>query len=222
MKNLKIKVCGMRDIDNIEAIRATGVDLMGLIFFDKSKRYVLSNQAFRENENVSVFAAKGVKNIPAFAGVFVNASIPYIQKQTAKFQLTYAQLHGEESPEYCRDLSRELPELKLIKVFSVGETFNFAQTEAYAPYVDLFLFDTKGKERGGNGVKFNWEILQAYRGDKPFMLSGGITLQDAEAIADFEHPRLWGVDINSGFESSPGLKKAKEVKVFGQILQDSR
>jgi len=152
------------------------------------------------------------------AGVFVNAKEEYVNSKIADYQLDYVQLHGDESPEYCTTIKTKNPQIKVVKVFSVGESFDFEKTEKYTDVVDLFLFDTKGKERGGNGFKFNWEILQEYQGETPFMLSGGISLEDVEAVKAFKHPKLWGIDVNSGFESEPGMKKADEVSQFIEAL----
>lgn len=203
MKDLKVKVCGMRNLENISEVIKAGADMLGFIFFEKSKRYVEESLPFR-----------GVGGKVLKAGVFVNAKEQYINAKIADYQLDYVQLHGDESPEYCTVIKAENPKVKVIKVFSVGASFDFTKTEEYQAVADLFLFDTKGKERGGNGFKFNWKILQEYQGETPFLLSGGISLEDVEAVKAFKHPKLWGVDINSGFESAPAIKKAKEVEQF--------
>ena len=195
----------MRDPKNIAEIAKTGADMLGFIFFEKSKRYV---------ETIDIPHFKNLQSQPEKVGVFVNAEPIFILLQIADYQLDYVQLHGDESPEYCAIIKAENPQVKVIKVFSVGESFDFTKTEEYKGVTDLFLFDTKGKERGGNGFKFNWEILQAYQGETPFLLSGGISLEDVAAVKAFKHPKLWGVDVNSGFESEPGIKKAPEVQQF--------
>jgi len=193
----------MRDPKNIAEIVDAGADMLGFIFFEKSKRYVEAGMELPLN------CCRDVEKV----GVFVNAPIDYVISKIADYRLDYVQLHGDESPEYCSEI-RTKSDVKIIKVFSVGETFDFENTEKYTQVADLFLFDTKGKERGGNGVKFNWEILQAYEGEVPFLLSGGIRLADAQAVKEFQHPKLWGLDVNSGFESEPGIKKADEVQKF--------
>lgn len=195
----------MRTKKNIEAIATTGADILGFIFYEKSKRYV---------NKVDITHFDNMAHQPKKAGVFVNAKVADVNSQIVNSQLDYVQLHGDESPKYCATIKAENPNVKIIKVFSVGEAFDFSKTEKYTHTADLFLFDTKGKERGGNGIKFNWQILQEYKGKTPFLLSGGIELADVQAIKSFQHPQLWGLDVNSGFESAPGVKKANEVQRF--------
>ena len=195
----------MRDPNNIAEIAKAGADMLGFIFFEKSKRYVNS---------IDTQHFKNLEFQPEKIGVFVNAEEQYVNTQIADYHLDYVQLHGDESPTYCAAIKNKNPQIKVIKVFSVGASFDFVKTEKYTEVADFFLFDTKGKERGGNGFKFNWEILQEYQGETPFLLSGGISLEDVEAVKEFKHPKLWGVDVNSGFESAPGIKKAKEVQQF--------
>ncbi len=213
----------MRDPKNIAEIVKTGVDILGFIFFEKSKRFIgkpdmpyFKNMGYlnEELQRINMPYLGDMAYYPQKAGVFVNAEKQYVNRKIADYQLDYVQLHGDESPEYCATIKAENPQVKIIKVFSVGVSFDFVKTEKYEKVADLFLFDTKGKERGGNGFKFNWEILQEYKGETPFLLSGGISLEDVEAIKTFQHPKLWGVDINSGFESAPAMKKAKEVQQF--------
>ena len=249
----------MRDPKNIADIVQAGADMLGFIFFEKSKRYVeelvelppnplkgglasgfnldvddfdkfSQKRKIEKQENLKINSKLGSAENSPFrgvggnlqkVGVFVNAKEQYVNTKISDYQLNYVQLHGDESPEYCTTIKTENPKVKVIKVFSVGEHFDFQKTEKYEEVADLFLFDTKGKERGGNGFKFNWEILQEYRGETPFLLSGGISLADVEAVKNFQHPLLWGVDVNSGFESEPGLKKSNEVKQFITALKDN-
>ena len=203
MEKPVLKVCGMRDPQNIDAVIAAGADLIGLIFYEKSKRNIDAEAGERL-----------VKNLPPVkkVGVFVNEQPKVVRNRIVVFALDFVQLHGEESVEYCENL-RDTG-VKIIKVFSVGSDFNFPETEKYEAVADYFLFDTKGKQRGGNGVKFDWNILQNYRGKIPFLLSGGIGEEDAEAVRDFEHPLFLGVDVNSGFETEAGRKDARAVGRF--------
>lgn len=219
----------MRDPKNIADIAQAGADMLGFIFFEKSKRFIgepdmpyFKNVTYlnQELQRRNMPHLKNMAYYPQKVGVFVNANEEYVNTQIADYQLDYVQLHGDESPEYCAAI-RENNDVKIIKVFSVGETFDFRKAEDYIKVADLFLFDTKGKERGGNGFKFNWEILQNYQGKTPFLLSGGISLEDVEAVKKFQHPLLWGVDVNSGFESAPGLKKADEVEQFIMALKNN-
>lgn len=193
----------MRDPQNIDAVVAAGADLIGLIFYEKSKRNIdaAAGESLREN-------LPQVKKV----GVFVNEQYEIVRKRIVEFALDFVQLHGEESVEYCENL--RAADVKIIKVFSVGSDFDFAETAKYEAVADYFLFDTKGKQRGGNGVKFNWDILQNYRGKTPFFLSGGIGEEDADAVRGLDHPMFFGVDVNSGFEIEAGVKDARSVKRF--------
>ncbi len=215
---MKIKVCGMRNSENIQSLIALEPDFMGFIFYDKSKRFVTD---FPE-----VDIPLHIKKV----GVFVNESIENVSKLVAEHQLDYVQLHGEESPEYCNELiqkqahiSNESFQLGIMKAFSVDENFDFSQTEKFDTTCVYFIFDAKGKERGGNGVKFNWDILHNYKGEKPYLLSGGISKNDVALIAEFlqkkESRSCVGLDINSGFEIEPGLKNINDIKEFKQNLE---
>ena len=201
---MKIKVCGMRDKENISGLLALKPAYIGFIFYDKSKRYVAD---FPQIEIPS-----SVKKV----GVFVNETIEEIVEKANLHTLDFVQLHGNETPEYCSALSAK--NIKIIKAFSVDENFDFSATKPFEKYVSLFLFDTKGNNYGGNGIKFNWELLQNYTGKIPFLLSGGISKNDSEEIKKFKHPAFLGIDINSGFELEPGLKNIKEIKEFKSLL----
>lgn len=217
----------MRNPKNIAEITKAGADMLGFIFFEKSKRYIgtpdmsyFKNVSYLKEElqRKNMPYLRDMAYYPEKVGVFVNAKEQYVKTKIDEFQLDYVQLHGDESLEYCTKIKVENPAVKIIKVFSVGAIFDFTKTEKYKAAADLFLFDTKGKERGGNGFKFNWDILQEYQGETPFLLSGGISLEDAAAVKAFQHPKLWGIDVNSGFESEPGMKKAHEVQEFVETL----
>ncbi len=198
----------MRNMDNIESLLALSPDFVGFIFYDKSKRFV---RDFPE-----IIFPKNIKKI----GVFVNETIKELLKTIDKHKLDGVQLHGNESPEFCNELSNslnlnetEMP-ITIIKAFSIDEGFDFHMTTPYNLSCDYFLFDTKGKDYGGNGVKFNWEILRNYIGETPFLLSGGISKEDVNEINNFRHKAFKGIDINSGFEIEPGLKNINEIKEF--------
>jgi len=149
-------------------------------------------------------------------GVFVNQTIEEIAEKANNHTLDFVQLHGNETPEFCEKLATK--NIKIIKAFSVDENFDFSATKPFEKGVSLFLFDTKGNNYGGNGIKFNWELLQNYTGKTPFLLSGGISKNDSEEIKKFKHPAFLGIDINSGFELEPGLKNIKEIKEFKNLL----
>ncbi|SDL29780.1 phosphoribosylanthranilate isomerase [Catalinimonas alkaloidigena] len=194
----------MRDPENLRALAALAPDFVGFIFFPRSKRYVGND-----------FDPAVLDVLPATTqrvGVFVNESLAEIQALANRYQLDLLQLHGDEPPDVCRQL--QAAGHRVMKVFSVGETFDFAQLDAYEPFCDFFLFDTKGAERGGNGVTFDWSILKNYEGPVRFFLSGGIGPESAEAIQAFAHPQLYALDVNSRFEKEPGVKAVEEVKAF--------
>ena len=217
-----IKVCGLRETVNMQAISALAVDWLGLIFYPRSARYVgvdeRSNTALRES---------GLRNYPQKrVGVFVNADPDDVRRAVDDFDLDLVQLHGDETPAYCADLqgywaTDEQRDVELIKVFSVGGSFDFTATDPYTKYCRYFLFDTKSKQRGGTGRQFNWQLLEDYHGSTPFLLSGGIGPQDAAAILTLNHPRLAGIDLNSRFEVEPGLKNVEELADFVSQIRSS-
>ena len=145
-------------------------------------------------------------------GVFVNETKENIIETTERFALDFVQLHGNESPEFCEEIGKE--GVKVIKAFSIEDSFPIEMVKEYESVCDYFLFDTKTLQYGGSGKKFNWEVLSHYRGNKPFLLSGGISPEDAESIRQFQHPMCIGIDINSKFEISSALKNVGLVKQF--------
>ena len=225
---MKLKVCGMRDAENISELIKLKPDYLGFIFYKKSKRFVTN---FPE-----VKIPSKIKKV----GVFVNETIDNVIEIVEKHQLEAVQLHGNESPEYCKELksyhlersrsnnSHEVistplnHQIEIFKAFSVDDDFDFSKTDAYQKVCDYFLFDTKGKEYGGNGVKFNWQILENYKGKTSFFLSGGISKNDVQEILSFlrrqESKKCIGIDINSGFEIEPALKNIEDIKEFKQNL----
>lgn len=191
-----IKVCGMRDAQNIREIESTGIDLIGFIFWPKSSRYVSKRPAYLPK----------CKRV----GVFVNEDIEQVKRTASDYDLTLIQLHGNESPEYIRQLRK----WEIIKAFNIASADDLEQTKAYEGFADYFLFDTKGKSAGGNGEKFDWSVLESYHGDTPFLLSGGIGPEDAELLNHWQHPYCIGFDINSRFEREPGIKDINKIKTF--------
>lgn len=199
MNRMIIKVCGMRDGENIREIEEAGADWMGFIFFRRSPRYV---------EELPAYLPAKVKRV----GVFVNESFGEIRETISRFGLDMVQLHGDEPPALCRELRKE--GVEVIKSFSIGDTFSAESTAAYEGECHYFLFDTKTTFYGGSGRKFNWGILGDYRDKTPFLLSGGISPGDVEAIKAFSHPGCIGIDLNSGFEISPALKNVQLLQTF--------
>lgn len=203
MKNIKVKVCGMKYPDNIQEIASLRPDFMGFIFYDKSKRFV------GDNLYPSLLQTQeGIKRV----GVFVNASVGNVLITARKYSFEYVQLHGDENPEFCKKIWEA--GLKVIKAFSIDDNFEFDSLHAYSGVCDYFLFDTKGENFGGNGKRFNWEILKKYNNTLPIFLSGGISEEDASEIMGIEGLNLYAVDINSKFEIEPGLKEYNRVKNF--------
>ncbi len=199
-----IKVCGMREGENILSVEALGVDLIGFIFYPKSPRYV------RELPTTLPSEARRV-------GVFVNEELAEIERLARFFELDYAQLHGSESPQFCASVATL--GIKVIKAFSVNENFDFSSTEPYEQWCDMFVFDTKCSGYGGSGEQFDWSILKRYTGATPFLLSGGISADSAEALKSFDHPQAVGYDLNSRFEISPAVKDAELLKHFLEQLK---
>ena len=206
---LVIKVCGMREAENIREVEALGIDWMGLIFWPKSSRYV---------SEMPDYLPQDVKRV----GVFVNEDLDTVKKKADDYALNLIQLHGSESPDYVRALKTPSSinplTSSIIKAFNIATADDFEQTKDYEGLVDYFLFDTKGPSVGGNGVQFDWDVLKDYHGKTPFLLSGGIGPDDAERIQAFHHPQCIGIDLNSRFELSPGLKDINKLKTFIQAL----
>ena len=204
MNELKIKVCGMRDPENISGVTATLPDYLGFIFYPKSKRFV----DFESSSVVLSAVPDSVKKV----GVFVNETPKKVLEVVQNWNLDVVQLHGNETPKYCQQIQNS--GVTVFKAFSVDEQFDFEKLTQYSGVCDYFLFDTKGQLPGGTGQKFNWQLLENYKGDVPFFLSGGIGPDDLAAVRNFGHQQLFGIDINSGFEISPALKDVEKVKYF--------
>lgn len=200
-RELKIKVCGMKFTDNREQVEKLGVDLLGYIFYAPSKRFV------GDAPEAGLFNSEKTK-----VGVFVDENVFEILGLAKNMSFDYVQLHGKENPKTCGILQEQ--GIKVIKAFSLDDTFKFSSCKAFKGTTDYFLFDTKTKLHGGSGEKFNWEILNEYKGRTPFFLSGGIGPDDAKRIKEINHPKLAGVDLNSGFEDEPGLKNIEKLKQF--------
>lgn len=193
-----IKVCGLKEAANMVAIDQLQPDLLGMIFYARSARYV------DEFESPETSALK--------VGVFVDEDPSKILEIAKAYQLQYIQLHGNETIETVKLLVHE--GYKIIKAFSIKEKIPAERLKDYAPYCSYFLFDTAGANPGGNGVQFNWDLLRQYTLDIPFLLSGGIGPEDAQAILKLDHPAFAGIDINSRFEEEPGIKNIELTKQF--------
>ena len=207
-----IKVCGMRDAENIREVEALGIDLMGFIFWPKSSRYVSERPAYLPTKCKRV-------------GIFVDENIETVKRIAENYALDYIQLHGHETPDYIRSLRvvDGFPvDIRLIKALSISSRNDIATYRTYEGLVDFFLFDTKAQLPGGSGQQFDWSVLSAYDGNTPFLLSGGIGPDDAERLTDHPSPltskHCLGIDLNSRFEVAPALKDINKLKTFIESL----
>ena len=217
-----VKVCGMREGENIRQVAELGVNWIGMIFWDKSPRNVTMIPTYAgiipdRGSDIGSFKAKRV-------GVFVDEMPQNIITRVVNYKLDLVQLHGHETPTLIRNLRRTLdpdirPGVQFIKAISVGGCNDIAAYKDYADCVDYFLFDTKCPTVGGSGSLFDWSVLEAYDGDVPFLLSGGIGPDDAERVRNFHHPKCIGIDLNSRFETEPGLKDITKLKQFLEQLK---
>ena len=183
----------MKYYENIQEISQFLPDYLGFIFYDKSSRYF-------DGEIPEL--PKSIKKV----GVFVNATLEEVISKIEKYDLDIIQLHGSETPEFCKKL-QQVP-VEIIKVFSVNDEFSFDVIKPFESACNYFLFDTEGKLPGGNGTTFNWEILKKYTSNKPFFLSGGIGIEEIEKIKKL-NLSIHAIDSNSKFETEPGLKNAQ-------------
>lgn len=240
-----IKVCGMREPENIRAVAALGIDLMGFIFYPSSSRFVqmISSRAGiipdyseerltkakhvgKKHEDDASEAVGEQYASPKRVGVFVDDMPQNIVTRVYNYALDYVQLHGNETVEMIDNLRRTIdpdirPNIKIIKVLSITSKESLQAYKAYEGHVDMFLFDTRCESYGGSGEQFDWSVLASYDGNTPFLLSGGIGPEDAARVKAFSHPQFAGVDLNSKFEISPALKDVEKLKTFIQeIRQD--
>lgn len=205
MSRLQFKVCGMKHPDNIAGLAALNPDFMGFIFYEKSPRY-----AGDLDPEVVRGLPSGIRKV----GVFVNASRETILAKAETYGLDYAQLHGDESPAFAERLRRE--GLKVIKVFRIDASLPSGMAD-FAESADLFLFDTDTKAYGGSGRKFDWELLRNQTIPRPYLLSGGIAAEDIGAVAQLGLPGMIGIDVNSRFETAPGLKS---IELLQEIISE--
>lgn len=216
---MKIKVCGMREPQNILAIAQLPIDFIGFVLYPNSPRFVGKKglpQWLEKHED----ELEGIARV----GVFVNAEVDQILNAVHDFRLDFVQLHGDESPEYCRELQTywtisSMRSAQIIKAFRVDDHFNFNKTQAYERLCAYFLFDTKAEAYGGTGKRFDWSILNKYMGITPYLLSGGIDGDMVEEIRQLNFKQMEGVDINSRFETVPGEKDVEKVEAFVRALR---
>ena len=205
MKRLNVKVCGQRD--NVSEIQKVNPDFNGFIFYEKSSRYVGKDYEMADLKS-------GLK-----VGVFVDETFTRIAETAKKYQLDFVQLHSDQSIGFILNLRNLIPDVGIIKVFRVSNELPF-DIDAYNKVADLFLFDTKVDEFGGSGKKFDWSILNSVRISTPFILAGGIGEEDLDTIKNLNLDYLYGVDLNSKFEESPGKKDIKKLESFIKSLRN--
>lgn len=194
----------MRDIENIRAVEALGVDWMGFIFYPLSKRYVGEQLTYLPKETKRV-------------GVFVNEIFETVLETAKLYNLNSVQLHGNESANLCKKLLKQ--GIQVIKAFGITDYLPSEKIAEYEGCCDYYIFDTQTSEYGGSGIKYDWDILQHYQGNTPFLLSGGIGPDDVDAIKTYSNPMCIGIDINSKFELSPANKDIESIHQFIKSLK---
>lgn len=204
---LQIKVCGMKDADNICELAKLPIDYIGFIFYNQSQRNV------EQMPEVEIPAS--IRKV----GVFVNQTVTEIRKKIIEAGLQVVQLHGAESPEVCEQV-RHMG-VQVIKAFGIHKEFDWGKLTQYSTHVDYFLFDTKSKQHGGSGCTFDWEILEGYNLTTPYFLSGGLSTENIRSASLIADNRLIGLDLNSKFEITPGIKNIKELqKALNRIVYE--
>ncbi len=204
---MKIKVCGLKYPGNIKEVTGLSPDYVGFICYSPSPRYATE------------LNAETLDNLPDAiekTAVFVNEDAETIQKLVENYNFDAIQLHGNESPEFCKSFKDKVT---VIKAFGIGEGFDFTRLNLFAGSVDYFLFDTKTDKHGGSGLTFDWAILDNYKLDVPFFLSGGLSPENLAEVKAIKHPQFYGVDLNSKFELEPGLKDINKLKKAFELLR---
>jgi len=209
MNPVKLKVCGMRDPENILQVAELRPDYMGFIFYGKSKRFV------GDDFDIPPRLNGDIKRV----GVFVNETTAKMEDLATKHRLELIQLHGNESVEQCLELKES--GRKVIKVFSIDNKFQFGQTKPFRQVADYFLFDTKSETYGGTGKSFDWKLLERYDQEVPFFLSGGLSSTNVKDVKNLSGMNLHALDVNSGVELSPGLKDIEKIGQLQEILNSN-
>ncbi|MDB5031451.1 phosphoribosylanthranilate isomerase [Mucilaginibacter sp.] len=206
---MKIKVCGLKYPDNIKAVADLDPDYIGFICYDRSPRFV---------SEVPADALNGLAASILKTAVFVDENEQEINRLIEEFGFDAIQLHGQETPEFANSFRNKVT---VIKAFGLNEDFDFNQLNDYIGKIDYFLFDTKTDMYGGSGKTFNWKVLDKYKLNMPFFLSGGLNLDNLEQVTKIVHPQFYGVDLNSKFETAPGMKDIKKLKQAFNLLKQS-
>ena len=227
-----IKVCGMREPENIRALQQLDIDWMGFIFWPESPRFVrmISSRAgiipdySSLKEDRANKGQESPQNRVKRVGVFVDDMPQSIVARVYNYHLDIVQLHGAESKAMIENLRSTLvpdiqPDIKIMKTIAIASADDFKKTEEYEGTVDFFLFDTKCAEMGGSGRKFDWDLIQSYKGTTAFVIVGGIAPEMVNDIKRINHPLFYGIDINSKFEIEPAVKDIDIIKQFLQALK---
>ncbi len=201
-KALKIKVCGMKYAQNISQLNTLQPNFMGFIFYPPSKRFV--------GLDFDKSVLSSVPNQTLKTAVFVNATQGEVIEFAHLYGMQAVQLHGTESPAFCAAIKES--GLTLIKAFGIADDFDWNQLKDYETVVDYFLWDTKTEIHGGSGKQFDWQLLDKYKLNIPFLLSGGISLDNLAEVKKINHPQFYGVDLNSKFETEPGIKNIEKLE----------
>ena len=206
---MKIKICGLKQPENINAVATFKPDFMGFICYEASPRYI------------GDLPAEALDSLPVGilkTGVFVNESAENVGRQIVTYNFDAVQLHGNESPDFCRLFKDKVI---VIKAFGLYDGFDFTELAAYKGTVNYFLFDTKTIKHGGSGETFNWDVLKHYTLNIPFFLSGGLSTDNLEEVIKISHPQFYGVDLNSRFETAPGIKDIEKINKAFEIIKKS-
>jgi len=206
----RVKVCGLTDARNATLVAGAGADYAGFIFYPLSRRFVGDKPDEDLFQNIPVHVKK--------VGVFVNEVSEKIVEIVRKYGLDLVQLHGAEKAGFCQDLRGK--GVSVMKAFGIGEDFDFNRLDNYKESCDFFLFDTQTILHGGSGIKFRWEKLSEYKLDIPFFLGGGIGPLDVQKVRNISHPCFFAADINSRFETVPGMKDVDTVRTFIQHFKN--
>ena len=206
---LKIKVCGMKYQSNIKALANLSPDYMGFIFYPPSKRFI--GVEFEKQDITHLHP--DIKK----TAVFVDAQLHEAVEFSDIYGIKTLQLHGNETPEFCADLQKKY--FTVIKAFGIDKNFDFSILESYQNVVDFFLFDAKTINHGGSGEIFNWQILADYKLNKPFFLSGGLSLENLEQALGLKHEQFYGLDLNSKFEIEPGFKDIEKLNKAFELIR---
>jgi phosphoribosylanthranilate isomerase len=209
---MNIKVCGITSLKQLQQLDGLDVDFAGLIFYKQSPRYA----GDKLNKHEIADSDLDIKKV----GVFVNAEYDEIMQTVEDYNLDIVQLHGDESPYLCEQVSNEIEVIKAFRVDDKSDKSIDYMVMDYDEVCDYYLFDALVKDApGGNGVKFNWKKIAESKIEKPFFLSGGLSPEDGPLVKTFKHPDLYGVDLNSRFEKEPGVKDMALILQFIHSLK---